>query len=500
MKKHHLFENYSRRSVIKFLGLGASTPFLPVLHAEAADGNAPKRLLVMTTPSGLGKDYIPRVSGSTDVDTNAGTHLGPSFKALEPFKDKINIYRGLDFAGFGRATLDKNGNERTYFAPNSHPALAPHMLTAAWTIQTDPATGLPIEGSNSPTNNDQVAPFHSEGLSIDQYVAKRLMESPDTQTGLPFILAGVQSPDTQYSRQIYSNAYRHETPTINPNTLFNDVFFSASQGDSSQQDFDADRFLANGKSIIDYALEEIKAVEKLVSADDKSKMEAHINGIREYERRIADQAKAGSLECSIPDIEKVDEARIESLLADQKDETLLKRFGDNIMDIMVAGLACDRSRVGTIMWGGAAQNTVFKSLGLDQVHHSYTHPVTAFNLSAIEKISGWFAERFYDLIDRMSKIPEGNGTLLDNTLILWVSEHSNENTGKEHERTNIPCITAGSCGGAINTGRLFDYSSSRRGHGDMYATAAQAMGFSDVNTFGFDIVDLDQGPLPGVLT
>lgn len=471
MKKYEILKNYSRRSVIKGLGATAAAPFLPILGAEAADGSAPKRLLIVTTPSGHGNGYIPTGAG-------ANYQNGPAFKPLDPFKDKINIYRGIDFAGMGKFVPERN---ETYFVPNSHPALAPHLLTAAWTQRP----GL----DNGPNANDQEEVYHADSLSIDQTVAQRLMANPETETGLPFIFAGVRTVQNAYYHQVYDKPWQSVYPQVDAATLHSQVFDASAAGGQGVDDAAFNRRIAERRSVIDYAKVQIDAVQNILSTEDKKKMEAHLDGVRELERQLQFQAETGSLNCSFPQLGETS----------GPDDEEYRKIGENMINIIVQGLACDRARVATLMWGNAADNTIFTKKNISISHHALTHGgITGeYKTGARDRATEWYAERFLLLLQKMSEVEEGDGTsLLDNTLILWTSEHSNET--REHDRKNIPFVSAGSCKGAINTGQYFDFTSNRRGHGDIYVTAAQAMGLTDITKFGMK--DFSQGPLPGVLT
>ncbi|WP_053980292.1 DUF1552 domain-containing protein [Marinagarivorans algicola] len=465
MKKRDLVNNYSRRSVIKALGVSAAAPFIPVLGAEAADNGAPKRFLLITTPSGLGSGATP---------TGAGTNYqnGPAFKVLDEHKSDINIFRGIDYKAY--LQILKDG--RTFNVTNSHPALAPHLLTAAFTKKKDA----------SAFDGDQEAVYHSEGLSIDQMIAQRLNANPATKTGMEYIFAGVKTPQNAYYHQVYDKPGNSLYPQVDAKILHETIFNAASGGGGSSDEAFARR-IAERRSVIDYAKGEITKVRKVLSNVDKMKLDAHLEAVRKIEEQLAFQEQAGSLSCSIPTLQQ------EAGVYDER----YRIDGENMMDLIVQGLACDRARVATLMWSGAADNTAFTTKGVTTPHHALTHGgiFSDAKVQARDKVSEWYAERFKYVIEKLKAIPEGDGTMLDNTFIVWTSEHSNDT--REHDRTNIPYITAGSCGGAVKTGQFFDFTSNRKGHGDVYVTAAHAMGLTDVESFG--IPDASEGPLPGVL-
>ena len=463
MKKYEMINNYSRRSVIKALAATAAAPFIPVLNAEAAGGSI-KRVLFVITPNGSG-------SGGTADPTGTGTNYknGSAFKALDTYKSSINIFKGIDFKAY---------NTNLYKVTNSHPALAPHLLTASVTERANARDGA----------SSQTAVYHAKGKSIDQVISQRLMANNTTKTALPYIYAGVKTNKGSFYHHVYAQPGQSLFPQIIASKLLDQVFDGANSGGGNNAALA--RRLAERRSVIDHATAEINKVLKSLANEDKQKMQDHLDAVRQLEEQLAFQesSNGGGLVCSSP-----------TLKTETGSED--KRFqidGENMMDIIVQGFACDRTRVATLLWSNTASGIKFNSLGLKDGHHSFTHSniASAAKVQARNKISQWYAERFAYLLKKMSNISEGNGTMLDNTLIIWTSEHSV--VRGEHDRKDIPFITAGSCGGAIKTGQFFDFTKNRQGHGDMYVTAAQAMGLTNMTSFG--IPQVSKGPLPGVLS
>ncbi len=402
---------------------------------------------------------------------------GSAFQAaLDPHKKHINIFRGVDFKGWLNGGFP---NPR----PNSHPALAPHLLTAAITRPDNPD----VEG------NDQTAGYNATGASIDQFIAQRFKANPDTATALEYIHAGVKTKTKQYSRQVYREANKPMFPQINGVTLLNQIFDGSSTGGGASPE--SIKRLAEKRSVLNYSKSEINAVMALLSNDDKQKMEAHLEGVFELERQLEfEENNTGGIQCTPPNLRASNSNSIEDV-----------RYGidgENMLDLITQAFVCDRTRVATLQWANAADDTIFKSKGIAMSHHEATHGGTsgAFNSELKSNVRNmaaqWYAERFAYVVDKMSKINDTNGkTLLDNTLIVWTTEHSNDG---EHSRRNIPFITAGSAGGTIKTGNYFDFSSNRRGHGDLYATFAQAVGLSNVERFG-GMPESQDGVIPGIL-
>jgi len=156
-------------------------------------------------------------------------------------------------------------------------------------------------------------------------------------------------------------------------------------------------------------------------------------------------------------------------------------------------LTCDITRVSSLQWSTGQSGVRFTWLGQDVSHHSLSHeadndPAARSQLVAI---NNWYAEQFAYLLGKLQAQSEGDGTLLDSTIVLWVNEQGN---GDTHSRTEIPFVVAGNYAGALNTGRYLEFDDVS--HNDLYIALAQAVGLSDVTSFGNP--EVVTGPLPGL--
>ena len=125
-----------------------------------------------------------------------------------------------------------------------------------------------------------------------------------------------------------------------------------------------------------------------------------------------------------------------------------------ILDIQnklaVAALACDRTRVATLQWSRAFSGVRHEWVGVREDHHTISHRTGANDISMLHKINRWYAERFAELLAALDAVPEGSGTLLDNTAVIWVNE---ANTGN-HAANTMSTVIAGGLGGKLKTGPL----------------------------------------------
>ena len=143
-------------------------------------------------------------------------------------------------------------------------------------------------------------------------------------------------------------------------------------------------------------------------------------------------------------------------------------------------LTCDITRVSSLQWSTAQSGVRFSWLGQSNSHHSLSHeadndPASRAQLTAI---NNWYAEQFAYLLGKLAAQPELDGSLLDNTVVLWVNEQGN---GDTHSKTEIPFVLAGNYAGQLDTGRWLQYTD--RSHNDLYVALLNLFG-NDALSFG----------------
>ena len=444
---------WTRRALLKGMGIGAASSLLPVLEADAQE-TMPKRVIIMTTPNGIAPEVEP-VGSQTDWQ------FGSAASTLNDVRADITYLRGIDLKTW-----------TTNRIPNDHPPVIHQLLTASDSID-------PMDGSNPAVSGSWLA----SGQSIDQFLADRLMADPATQTRFRSIVAGVDCGRFAW-QQVYRQPGEPIFPENNAGNLHARIFEGVSPG-GGQPDPALLAELARRKSVVDSVKDELNAVLSRVGSADKQKIESHINAIREIEQRLDfDQESSAGAACEIPDLRATP--------GSQDEQHRLK--GTNMMDIIANALACDQTRVATLQWANGASGIRFTSLGINEAHHDITHDNFNANAGKRAQVAGWYAERFKYLIQKLKSIPEGGGSVLDNSVILWTTEH---NGRQQHGRTNVPFFLAGGLGGAFNTGQFLDFSNNTLAHNDVYVSLAQGVGLSDVTSFGK--ASLVRGPVPGLL-
>jgi hypothetical protein len=162
-------------------------------------------------------------------------------------------------------------------------------------------------------------------------------------------------------------------------------------------------------------------------------------------------------------------------------------------ELLVMALACDTTRVATLQWQEALGNdSTFTWLGHTETHHDISHKGDgdATGQQQMIAIGTWFSEQLAYMLQLMSEIPEGDGTMLDNTVVLWCNELAK---GNAHNRIDMPYVLAGSCGGYLRPGRWLQYANTS--HNDLLVSLCNAMDVP-VNTFGNPAYC--SGPLPNL--
>jgi len=451
-------EKFPRRGIIKGLGVTALAPLLPVLEADAQNGALPKRVCFITCPNGIAPEVVPS-GGQTNFN------WGSSAQALNAVKNDVSFLHGIDLKTWTNNKI-----------PNDHPPVIHQIWTCNESID-------PMDGSRPAVSSTWLG----RSISIDHYLGNRLAERNDTKTVWKQINAGADTGRFAW-QQVYSAARKPVFPETNAKNLHGRIFdgVNGSSGGSNANP-ETLRRLEQQQSVIDLVQEELQAIRSKIGQADREKIEAHLDAVRGVEERIAFLAESnqgGGGQCSKPNVRDVN----------GNDDQRHRGNGENMMDIITHAFACNQTRVATLQWGQGATNRKFPSLGFSEGYHDLTHSNYNANRGKRAKISTWYVERFRYFIDKLNSIPEGNGTMLDNTALIFTSEH---NGRSQHGRDSIPFFVAGRLGGAFNSGRYLNFSSNKRAHNDVYLSAIHGMGFTEVNSFGKS--GLTRGTIPGLM-
>ncbi len=404
-------KSLSRRSLLRGLGVTLALPMLDSMVPALVKGasKAPVRLGFVYHPTGMiMEQYTPATVGT-------GFAFTPTLKALEPYRDRVNVFTGLAQMT-GRALGD---------GPGDHAREG-----ATW------LTGVHPKRSETDVR---------AGISADQIAARELGK----QTQIASLEVSLETPsfagacDQNYSCA-YTNTVSWRSPTVplpmetSPRALFERLF-----GDGENTSAEARMAsLKDQRSILDYVAGSIDRLETKLGAGDRNKLSEYLEAIRDIERRIQ-KAEQQSAELRLPAME-----RPNSVPESFEDQARL------MTDLQVMAFQTDMTRVATFMYGHAGSNRSYRAIGISDGHHSISHHQNdAEKMAKVAKIDAHLFKTFAYYVEKLKSTPDGDGSLLDHSLILYGSSLSDANVHMHHD---LPTVVVGG-GGGMKSGRHLKY-------------------------------------------
>jgi hypothetical protein len=422
----------TRRGVLK--GVSALVPLSMGLYARPVlAGPGPKRAVFFFIPDGC----IPALFHPTGSEFSFT--LSPMTKPLEAVKNRCVFIRGL--------TMYEGGG--------SHEGGVAKVLT----------------GNNT--------------LSMDVFLAQQIGQN-SRFSSLYLGVHGTHEGNTFFS---YLPGNKARTPEDNPVAAFKSIFGTAT-GAGGTADPRA--------SVLDVSRRELASLAAKLGTTEKAKLDLHMSSLREVEQRI----QAASAPTTTGGICAPATFNREGFTVPEgfngypaifNREENFELVGKLQMDLAVQALACDVTRVVSIQWSHPVSPTAMAFTGSTQRHHDASHygnegSTTAANFVLLQ---AYYTGRLAYLINELAKRPDGDGTLLDSTLIMLFSELGDSNI---HGHDDMPFILAGGAGGALSGGRFLNYP--KEAHSKLLVSVANAMGVP-VNSFGY--TGRGTGGLPGLL-
>jgi hypothetical protein len=414
----------SRRALLGGIGaLGAST-LLPG-GTRKAHAAPPTRLLVVHVPEGMWSGAARPAAGSTQ--------LGPILEALQPYQSRINVLNNLNIAS------RDNGP-----GGDGHHRGVVHMLTGT----------------------EQLDQSNAGGASVDQKIASVIGK------GLPFaslqFAVRIVYGDTN-SRPIWSGPGKVVPAMQNPWDAYKRVFANVQASGSATPAPAPMPKVDLRRSALDYALKETASLRTRLGAHDRLLLDSYQESLRDIERRLVSTpmtaAAAGG--CAPP-------ALGSSL--DTKAEANYPAIGRLQMDLAVAAFQCGLTRVASLQWGNSNDQCTYSFLGVNTLGHDMAHNNNNCDPKHEKKLKvyRWYSEQAAYLLGKLAAIPEGDGTMLDNTLVLWASEFSESNG---HHSNKLMWLLMGNAGGYFKTGKVLDCGG--KSVNDLHTTLCNAFGLPD---------------------
>jgi hypothetical protein len=389
----------SRRTILRGIGAAVSLPLLDAMLPAFASVTTPLRLAFIYVPNGIMMDQWTPISEGTDFE------LPRILAPLAPHRDNVLVLSGLT-QNTGRALGDASGD---------HARASATYLTGVHPRKTDG------EGLCSGISVDQVAASH---IGAASKLPSLELACEDARL--------VGNCDSGYSCA-YSNTLSWRTPStplppeVNPRLVFERLFGALDENPADRQ-----LRLRNEISILDYVSEDTRRLTNQLGPSDHRKIDEYLTSVREIERRI--QLAEKDDRQTPPSFEKPT-----GVPADFGDYAKL------MFDLMLLAFQTGTTRVATFMIGREGSLRAYREIGISEAHHPVTHH--SGNPELIEKvvrINTYHMQQFAYFLGKLKSTPDGDGTLLDHSQIVYGSGLSD---GNRHAHNNLPILLAGKSGG-----------------------------------------------------
>ena len=411
-------KHVSRRSLLRGVGAALALPMLdamvPALSAmtkgaQAAAKATPNRMVFCYVPNGIDmRNWRPETLGRS-------FDLPKILQPLAPVHDDIIVFTGLK---------DHNG-EALGDGPGDHARAAASFLTGVHPRKT--------AGSDI-----------SVGTSVDQVAAQKI----GGQTRLSSLELGIEDGhlagncDSGYAcAYVNSISWRSATvpnpPEVNPRSVFERLFGSGEDAGDPAARLRSERI---DQSILDLVTDDTKQLSRNLGNTDKRKLDEYLTAVREVERQVQMAEKqAAENTLAIPTMEKPDGIPLE--------------YGEHaqlMFNLMTLALQTDITRISTFMLAREGSNRGYREIGVPDGHHGLSHhrndPALMDKVAAINR---YHMEQFATFVTKLKNTPDGDGSLLDHTMIVYGSGISD---GNKHNHDDLPVLLAGGKR-MFNTGR-----------------------------------------------
>lgn len=406
-----------RRAFLRGVGVTLSLPLLdsmiPAQTPLAKTAAKPQfRMGLCFMPHGAVMDnWTPKAEG-------ANFEISRSLKPLEPFKDQLVVLTNLAHHNAAPAGPGDNGGDHT-----RSPAV---YLNGTHPKRTD---GADIRA----------------GTTIDQIAAQHIGQDtrlPSLELAIEDYSGLVGSCDVGFSCT-YMNTISWSTPTtpmpmeINPRVVFDRLF---GDGSSAQERLER---IEQERSILDAVTGQVRKLEGSLGANDRNRVAEYLDTLREIERRIALAEKQSNISgVVIP-------ATPAGIPDDHQTHTKL------MFDLMAVAFQADITRISTFMMAREVSYRTFPMLGISEAFHPASHHQNnPARLEQLTRINTYHAGLWGYMLEKLRSIKDGEGTLLDHTLMLYGSGMSNSNV---HNHSPLPILMAGGAAGGLKGNRHLVY-------------------------------------------
>ncbi len=393
----------TRRAILRGAGVTLALPWLESIVAKAAIKSTeafPKRFGVVFLGCGVNEDHWGSEGNGADMK------LSKSLTPLEPLKSKINVIHGLFNKGATGLGI--------------HPPQTGSLLTGATLTKG--------------------AVLHS-GISVDQMIARHVGQ----ETLQPSLVLACEQPITGFHESNFSLAYSSHLSWQSPDSPVPNEMYPSLAFDML---FENRGSLLN-LSILDRVKERAERLSRQISSTDNAKLDEYLTSVREVEKRVEGMRKAKD---KADDLAKLKNQPVWSMErpANGLPEDL-REHSRLMLDLIAIAFQTDKTRVASLLISRDLSAMYYPFLDVKQAHHGASH---ANNNDEYERITRWHVSQFAYLAAKLDAMPEGNGTVLDNSCLMFLS---NLWIGRAHDNSRLPMVLAGGLGGTLQTGRTLDY-------------------------------------------
>jgi hypothetical protein len=390
----------TRRAFLRGAGVTMALPWLESIPAFGATAAPPKRFAALFMGCGVNPNHW-WAKGS-----GASMELGRCLEPLSPLRPKLNVINGL----FNKHAL----------GVGIHPGQTGNILSGA-ALQK----GAELKG----------------GISVDQMLAQHIGE----ETVQPSMVLGCEQPITGYHETNFSMAYsshiswQSATSPV-PMEVYPSLAFDAL--------FD-NRGSRRNQSILDRVREEAAGLGRKVSPGDRAKLDEYLTSVREVERRVVPMRK--EKEASEP---RAADRNRPALTMPRPENGLPEDIREHMRlmcDLIALGFQTDNTRIATLLLCRDISGLFYPFLEVSAAHHGASHDDRS---AAYERVTRFYVSQLAYLASRLDAMAEGQGTVLDNTCLLFTNSLW---SGTKHDATKVPLVLAGGLGGTLRTGRVLDY-------------------------------------------
>ena len=394
---------FSRRAVLRGAGCAMALPWMESVSALAdtpKPSDFPKRFGVVFLGCGVHEDHW------SAEGNGAAMKLSKSLSPLEKLKSKINVIDGLQV----KALMNQG----------IHPAQTGSLLS-----------GAPIAKG---------ALIHS-GVSLDQMIAGHVgQDTPQSS-----IVLACEQPMTGYHETNFSLAYSSHLSWQTPDSPVPVEVYPAQAWDSL---FDNRGSLMN-LSVLDRVNDRAKDLSRKISATDRGKLDEFMTSVREIERRMEVMRKGQSAAAETASLKNASLMTMDRPVNGLPED--LREHAKMMCDIIAIAFQTNKTRVASLIISRDLSAMYYPFLDVKDGHHSASHDNTS---EGYERITRFHVEQYAYLASRLDSMKEGEGTVLDNSCLMFLS---NMWIGRKHDNSRLPLVLAGGLGGTLETGRSLNY-------------------------------------------